>query len=83
MTAGFVAELAGHSGADVTLPWDGRDHFLAGVYRTSLADLIDQLVAAGKRDMQSLADTVNTQRIVLAQTPALTNVNAPADIARQ
>lgn len=83
MTAGFVAELAGHSGADVTLPWDGRDHFLAGVYRTSLADLIDQLVAAGKRDMQSLADTVNTQRIVLAQTPALTNVNAPADIARR
>jgi molybdopterin-guanine dinucleotide biosynthesis protein A len=73
-------ELAGHTGADVVLPWDGRDHYLAGVYRTDLADRIDHLVATGERSMRALADTVNTQRIVMAATPALTNVNSPTDL---
>lgn len=82
MTAEFVGELAAHDGADVILPWDGRDHFLAAVYRTALADRIDQLAVAGERSMRALADTVNTQRIVMAQNPALANVNAPADISR-
>ena len=34
-------------GADVVLPWDGRDHYLAGIYRTSLADRIDGLRRRG------------------------------------
>ena len=63
------------------LPWDGRDHYLAGVYRTALADRIDQLVAAGERSMRALVNTVNTQRIVMAHTPALTNVNTAAELA--
>ncbi len=81
MTAALIEELAGHTGADVILPWDGRDHYLAGVYRTALADRIDQLVAAGERSMRALVNTVNTQRIVMAPNPALTNVNTAAELA--
>jgi molybdopterin-guanine dinucleotide biosynthesis protein A len=81
MTADLIDELAGHIGADVVLPWDGRDHYLAGVYRTSLVDRIDQLIAAGERSMRALVDSVNTQRIVMSESPALMNVNAVADLA--
>jgi molybdenum cofactor guanylyltransferase len=80
MTAALIDELAAHHGADVVLPWDGRDHYLAGVYRTSLVGHIDQLVAAGERSMRSLVDSVNTQRIVMPETAALTNVNVAADL---
>jgi molybdenum cofactor guanylyltransferase len=80
MTAALIDELAAHHGVDVVLPWDGRDHYLAGVYRTSLVGHIDQLVAAGERSMRALVDSVNTQRIVMPETPALTNVNAAADL---
>jgi molybdenum cofactor guanylyltransferase len=80
MTAELIEELAGHTGADVVLPWDGRDHYLAGVYRTDLADRITALTAAGERSMRALVDTVNTQRIVLPETQALTNVNTATDL---
>ncbi len=81
MTSELIDELAQHVGADVVLPWDGRDHYLAGVYRTALADRIDQLVAEGERSMRALVDSVNTQRIVMAPVPALTNVNTAADLS--
>jgi molybdopterin-guanine dinucleotide biosynthesis protein A len=32
--------------------WDGRDHYLAGIYRR-LAERIDALVAAGERSMHA------------------------------
>jgi molybdopterin-guanine dinucleotide biosynthesis protein A len=67
-------------GVDVVLPWDGRDHYLAGVYRTDLAARAEQLVAAGERSMRALVDTVDTQRVVMEEQRALTNVNAPADL---
>jgi molybdopterin-guanine dinucleotide biosynthesis protein A len=80
MTPALIDELSRHDGADVVLPWDGRDHYLAGVYRTSLVGHIDELVAAGERSMRALVDSVNTQRIVLPESQALTNVNAAADL---
>lgn len=75
-----LAERAAQLGADVTLPWDGRDHYLAGVYRTALADRVDALIAAGERRMRALVDSVDTQRIVMDAQRALTNVNTPADL---
>ena len=78
LSTDLIDELAGPAvrlGADVVLPWDGRDHYLAGVYRTSLADQVDALVAAGERSMRALVDTVDTQRIVMPEQPSLTNVN--------
>jgi molybdenum cofactor guanylyltransferase len=80
LTAEVIDILAGHTGADIVLPWDGRDHYLAGVYRTSLADRVDALVAAGRRSMRALADTVHTRRVVMDPIPALTNVNTAAEL---
>lgn len=80
LSTGLVDQLAGYTDADIVLPWDGRDHYLAGVYRTALADHIESLVAGGARSMRALTETVLTQRVVLAPTPALTNVNSDADL---
>ncbi|WP_431231263.1 molybdenum cofactor guanylyltransferase [Mycolicibacterium psychrotolerans] len=79
----IIDELAQHRGVDIVLPWDGRDHYLAGIYNTSLADHIDGLVAAGERSMRALAESVVTQRIVMPASRALANVNSPADLAQQ
>ena len=80
----LVDLLAGFQGVDVVLPWDGRDHFLAGVYRTALADRIDALVAGGARSMRELTEAVLTQRVVLGDDTlvrsALTNLNTVADL---
>ncbi|MGY4710458.1 molybdenum cofactor guanylyltransferase [Mycolicibacterium sp. CBM1] len=83
LSVDVVDELAGHHGADIVLPWDGRDHYLAGVYRTDLADRIDELVAAGERSMWALAATSLTQRIVMPTSRALTNANSPSDLQQQ
>jgi molybdopterin-guanine dinucleotide biosynthesis protein A len=66
--------------ADVVLPWDGRDHYLAALYRTSLVEQIDALVGAGQRSMAALVDRVDAQRIVVADARPLTNVNSAADL---
>lgn len=83
LSADLIDELAAPAarlGVDVVLPWDGRDHYLAGVYRTALADRIAGLVTAGERRMRALVDTVDTQRIVMPQQRSLTNVNTAADL---
>ena len=83
LSTDLIEELAGPAarlGADVVLPWDGRDHYLAGIYRTALAERIDELVAAGERSMRALVDTVDTQRIVMPEQRSLTNVNTTADL---
>ena len=66
--------------ADVVLPWDGRDHYLAAVYRTELADQVDALVAAGERSMRALVDRVDAQRIVIPESRSLTNLNSDAEL---
>ena len=79
----MIDELAGPAarlGADVVLPWDGRDHYLAGIYRTALADRVAQLIAGGERSMRALVDAVDTQRIVMPEQRSLTNVNTTADL---
>lgn len=80
LTVETVDVLAGYRDVDVVLPWDGRDHYLAGVYRTALADRIEELIASGERRMRALADIVLTQRVVLAQNAALVNLNTPGDL---
>jgi molybdenum cofactor guanylyltransferase len=71
--------LAGKTDAEVIVPWDGRSHYLAAVYRTDLADRIDALVAAGERRMSALIDASDAQQIVLPDSGALTNVNTDAE----
>ncbi|MEZ0350401.1 molybdenum cofactor guanylyltransferase [Mycobacterium sp. pR1184] len=71
--------LATKTDAEVIVPWDGRSHFLAAVYRTTLADRIDALVAGGERRMSALIDASDAQQIVLPDSRALTNVNTDAE----
>ena len=80
LTVETVDVLAGYRDVDVVLPWDGRDHYLAAVYRTALANQIEALIASGERRMRALADTVLTQRVVLTNDAALVNVNTPDDL---
>ena len=75
-----LVDSASRLRADVVLPWDGRTHYLAGLYRTDLADRISALVAAGERSMRSLIDRVEVQQIVLPEQRSLTNANTVADL---
>jgi molybdopterin-guanine dinucleotide biosynthesis protein A len=75
-----LVESAKSLSADVVLPWDGRDHYLAALYRTSLADRISDLVDAGERSMGALVNTVESQRIVVTDARALTNVNSASEL---
>ncbi len=83
LAADVIDDLVGRANetnAEVVLPWDGRDHYLAAVYRTDLAERAGALVAAGERKMRALVDVSDTQRIVLPDSRALTNVNSEADL---
>ena len=80
LSVALVDELAACTGVDVVLPWDGRDHYLAGVYRTGLADRIEALVRAGERSMRALTDAVVTQRLTVSDRAALANLNEPSDL---
>lgn len=86
LSADLIDVLAGYREADVVLPWDGREHYLAGIYRTHLAAHIDALVSSGERRMRSLTETVVSHRVVLpANSPValtLSNVNSEADLRR-
>jgi molybdenum cofactor guanylyltransferase len=75
-----LTRMAVETGAEVVLPWDGQDHYLAAVYRTDLADRADALVAAGERRMRALVDNSDAQRIVTSDSRSLTNVNTGADL---
>ena len=75
-----LARRALETNAEVVLPWDGQDHFLAAVYRTDLADRADALVAAGERRMSALVDASDAQRIVISESRPLTNVNTDAEL---
>ncbi len=77
----MLVESSKNLDADVVLPWDGRDHYLAGLYRTSLVERINDLLAAGESSMAALVNSVDTQRIVMTDGRALTNVNSSADLA--
>lgn len=84
LTTALIETLTGPAerlGADVVLPWDGRDHYLAGIYRTALFSTIADLVDSGERSMRALVDSVDTQRIVLPEQAALANVNTPVELA--
>lgn len=75
-----LTRRAVETGAEVVLPWDGQDHYLAAVYRTDLADRVDALVAAGERKMRAFVDASDTQRIVTADSRSLTNVNTADEL---
>ncbi len=80
LSVDLIDRLDGYHGFDVVLPWDGREHYLAGVYRTALADRIDALVADGRRSMRALVAGVPSRRVVIPATRSLTNLNCESDL---
>lgn len=83
LSAGLIDDLTGlaaETNAEIVLPWDGRSHYLAAVYRTDLAGRIDGLVAAGARSMRALIDASDAQQIVLPESRFLANVNSESDL---
>lgn len=75
-----LARSAAETNAEVVLPWDGRSHYLAAVYRTDLAARVDALVGAGERKMSALIEASDAQQVVMSESRALTNVNSAADL---
>ncbi|WP_235681127.1 molybdenum cofactor guanylyltransferase [Tomitella gaofuii] len=80
---GVAAGPADASGAPdaVIAVAGGRDHPLAGVYRTALAEEIDAVVRSGRRSMRGFLEGATVHRVVLggADARAVFNVNTPAD----
>ena len=71
LTADLIDALAARAAevdADIVLPWDGSNHYLAAVYRTELARQVDDLVAAGERNLPALIDRVDSQRVVISDS---------------
>jgi molybdopterin-guanine dinucleotide biosynthesis protein A len=68
----LLAARAVQDEADIVLPWDGRNHYLAAVYRTELASVVDDLVTSGERGIPALIARVDSQRVVIgdAGSPA-------------
>lgn len=66
-----LAARAAEVDADIVLPWDGSNHYLAAVYRTELARQVDDLVAAGERTLPALIDRVDSQRVVISDSRPL------------
>ena len=68
----LLAARAAQDEADIVLPWDGRNHYLAAVYRTELASVVDDLVTSGERGISALIARVDSQRVVIgdAGSPA-------------
>jgi molybdopterin-guanine dinucleotide biosynthesis protein A len=63
-----LAARAAEVDADIVLPWDGSNHYLAAVYRTELAAAVDELVAAGERNIPALVARVDSQRVVIGDS---------------
>lgn len=81
LSAQVIDELAECGDADAVLAWDGRDHYLAAMYRTELAEVIAELVAAGERRMRALVDAVHTRRVELSDPRMVANRNSPPEIS--
>ncbi|WP_292989911.1 molybdenum cofactor guanylyltransferase [Mycobacterium sp.] len=67
----LLAARAVAVGADIVLPWNGSNHYLAAVYKTELASVVEDLVAAGERTISALVARVDTQRVVIADSGSL------------
>lgn len=83
LSVSVIDAVLGHRDGDAVLPWDGRDHYLAGMYRTTLAGRVDDLVSEGALRMRALADSVPTQRVLFEDRRALRNTNYAADFAAE
>ncbi len=90
LTAQFVERVVGLLGEhDMAIPRDAEfSHPLAAVYRTSLATLARERIAAGERRLLSLLDHCRSRAIEMSELRevdpilrSLRNINSPGDYA--
>ncbi len=60
----------------------GRDHPMAGIYRTGAVDRLAELVEEGELRMVAALDALVTQRVGVSDPEWLANVDAPEDLHR-
>ncbi|MFM9376404.1 molybdenum cofactor guanylyltransferase [Gordonia sp. VNK21] len=60
----------------------GRDHPMAGIYRTRVMPTLLGLIADGELRMLSAVDAIVTHRVGISNPRWLTNVDAPEDLHR-
>ncbi|EGD55604.1 molybdenum cofactor guanylyltransferase [Gordonia neofelifaecis] len=69
--------------ADAVIANDaGRDHPMAGIYRTRAVDRLAELVEAGELRMGAALDAIVTRRVGVSDPGWLANVDAPEDLHR-
>ena len=80
---GFIAAVCAAAGAetDVAVPFvDGHDRPLSAAYRTAIAPVVEELVAADRMRATGLLDRVRTRRLeTLPHPESVRNLNEPAD----
>jgi molybdenum cofactor guanylyltransferase len=84
LSADLIDVLAARAAAldvDIVLPWDGENHYLAAVYRTELASVVDDLVAAGERDVAALIKRADTQRVVISGVGSSADIEPTSGVA--
>ena len=82
---GLIDELLGGlaESADAVVANDaGRDHPMAGIYRTRAVDRLAELVEQGELRMGAALDALVTHRIGVSDSEWLANVDAPEDLHR-
>ncbi len=69
--------------ADAVVVHDGgRDHPMAGIYRTRVVPQLQQLLESGEQRMLAALDAIVTHRVGVSDSRWLTNVDAPEDLHR-
>ncbi|GAA4661164.1 molybdenum cofactor guanylyltransferase [Gordonia humi] len=69
--------------ADAVIARDAqRDHPMAGVYRTRVAETLQALVDGGELRMTAAVEALDTRRVSVTDENWLTNVDAPEDLHR-
>lgn len=84
--ADFVQALAGRlAGHDAALAVaDGLEQVLCGVYRTSVLDVVDELLAADNLRVRALLDHIDVLRVAAGELPhpeSVSEVNTPQQLA--
>ena len=81
----LISRIAGALGdADAAVAvGEGRNHYLAAVYRLSLLPLVEELLRSGERRLGALAERAAARRVEVsgpAELASLRNLNTPADL---
>ncbi|MGL4306198.1 MAG: molybdenum cofactor guanylyltransferase [Mycobacteriaceae bacterium] len=83
LNTAVISELWAADPAQVVMAVDDqRGHPLAAIYHTELFARAHDFVTAGRRSLMTFVDGLEVNRIMVANSLALTNVNTPDELLR-